>query len=227
MLLTLPVVRSFIARSSRSPYLTKAALLAPFAKFTCTHLSHDLSQLCHSSRSTGEWAVAEGVLTTLVAVALGNEKVCRRLLQVGLDRLIDAAEDSSGGPEQESDSYGGSSVVAAVKFDTREQPKLTLTKNLMRNHKTRLPAVQGASASSPRSACFRELPVKPRLGLDEIDEIGVDGVLQQGAQVLGRRMQGESKETCSALATSLLQALGPFNYVSPEFTSSPPSSCTF
>lgn len=52
------------------------------------------------------------------------------------------------------------------------------------------------------------------LGLDQIDEIGVGGVLQESAEKLTRNMQGEARETCSALATSLLQTLGPFNYVS-------------
>ncbi|CAN0136460.1 unnamed protein product [Laminaria digitata] len=51
------------------------------------------------------------------------------------------------------------------------------------------------------------------LGLDEIDEVGVDGVLRGRSEALAKSMQEESRETCSALATSLLQALGPFNYV--------------
>ncbi|CAN0120353.1 unnamed protein product [Scytosiphon promiscuus] len=41
-----------------------------------------LVQLCDYSRSAGEWAVAEGALTTLVTAALGNETICRRLLRV-------------------------------------------------------------------------------------------------------------------------------------------------
>lgn len=55
------------------------------------------TQLCRVSRSAGEWRVAEGVLTALITACLGNEKACRRLIRVGLDQLIDAAEDKGAG----------------------------------------------------------------------------------------------------------------------------------
>lgn len=87
-----------------------------------------------------------------------------------------------------------------------------------------LPAMPGVACASPlpgpQSAA--DPPRGPandgELGLDKIDEIGVDGVLREDSEALTLRMQAESRETCSALATSLLQALGPFNYVSNMLT---------
>ncbi|CAN0454447.1 unnamed protein product [Ectocarpus sp. 12 AP-2014] len=82
-----------------------------------------------------------------------------------------------------------------------------------------LPAMPGvvraSSLPGPQSAAGppRGPATDGELGLDKIDEIGVDGVLREDSEALALRMQAESRETCSALATSLLQSLGPFNYV--------------
>lgn len=201
-------------------------------------------QLCHCSRSNGEWAVAEGTLTALVTAALGNENMCRRLLRVGLDQLIDAAEDDdegrSRGAHQETSTSRNNNNTNAVGGGAKGcRPHHS--KNIMRvaasstsfsgggggdqnmmKKKHHLPAMPGATSTSPprpRSPPTAD-PLSPRgpatdeeLGLDQIDEIGVDGVLRQSSDALALRMQGESRKTCSALATSLLQALGPFNYV--------------
>lgn len=79
----------------------------------------------------------------------------------------------------------------------------------------RRPGSGSSATSSSQGASRRGLGAKNvDLGLDQIDEIGVGGVLQESAVTLTRNMQGEARETCSALATSLLQTLGPFNYVS-------------
>ena len=77
-----------------------------------------------------------------------------------------------------------------------------------------LPSMPSASASRLRLAGPRGPAADGELGLDQIDEVGVDSVLQGRSDALTRSMREESRETCSALATSLLQALGPFNYVS-------------
>lgn len=177
-------------------------------------------QLCHASRSTGEWAVAEGVLTTLVTAALGNETMCRRLLRVGLDQLIDAAEDdndssSSVHRTHQETMITGHQHTAGNTKDTSQHRSKTKKKH-------HLPAMPGSAASSlpsprsPPTTCSppRGPATDGELGLDQIDQIGVDGVLRQSSNALALRMQGESRKTCSALAISLLQALGPFNYVS-------------
>ena len=78
----------------------------------------------------------------------------------------------------------------------------------------RRPGSGSSATSSSRGGSRRGLGTKNvDLGLDQIDEIGVGGVLQESAGALTRNMQGEARETCSALAISLLQTLGPFNYV--------------
>lgn len=218
----------------------------------------DVMQLCHTSRSNGEWAVAEGTLTTLVTAALGNENMCRRLLRVGLDQLIDAAEDdndrgrsrsvhqetSTGRNNNNSSNNNNNTVGGGVK-DSRPHH----SKNIMRgaaassssssgggggdqkmmkkkHHLPAMPGVMSTSPPRPRSPPTAD-PLPPRgpatdeeLGLDQIDEIGVDGVLRQTSDALAMRMKGESRKTCSALATSLLQALGPFNYVRQSFDQS-------
>lgn len=185
-------------------------------------------QLCHASRSTGEWAVAEGVLTTLVTAALGNETICRRLLRVGLDQLIDAAEDdndssSTRRTRQETTLISHQHTAGGTKDASQHRSK---TKK-----KHHLPAMPGSATSnlpSPRSPSAAGSPPRGpatdgELGLDQIDQIGVDGMLRQSSDALALRMQGESRKTCSALATSLLQALGPFNYVSHSQPTSQPS----
>lgn len=179
----------------------------PFARFWPPR---DM-QLCQASRSTGEWAVAEGVLTTLVTAAVGNETMCRRLLRVGLDQLIDAAEDNT---DNRSTHRHHQHTAGGTKDASQHR-----TKAKKKHH---LPAMPGSATSglpSPRSPPIagsspRGPATDGELGLDQIDQIGVDGVLRQSSDALALRMQGESRKTCSALATSLLQALGPFNYVS-------------
>lgn len=176
-------------------------------------------QLCHASRSTGEWAVAEGVLTTLVTAALGNETMCRRLLRVGLDQLIDAAEDdndsgSTRRTRQEKTITSHENAAGSTKDASQHRSK---TKK--KHHLPAMPGSATSSVPSPRSppkvgSPSRGPATDGELGLDQIDQIGVDGVLRQSSDALALRMQGESRKTCSALATSLLQALGPFNYVS-------------
>lgn len=180
-------------------------------------------QLCQASRSSGDWAVAEGVLTTLVTAALGNERICRRLLRVGLDQLIDAAEDDDNGcsscsqrADQETAKTPGHQSAAGTTKDARQHRSKTTEKHPRQ-------AMPGSASARPSS---RPTPPSstgspPRgpatdgeLGLDQIDEVGVDGVLRRSSDALALRMQEESRQTCSALATSLLQALGPFNYVS-------------
>ncbi|CAM9320335.1 unnamed protein product, partial [Hapterophycus canaliculatus] len=181
-----------------------------------------VQQLCDSSRSAGEWAVAEGALTTLVAAALGNETICRRLLRVGLDQLIDAAEDSYdgksglGGAENER-KHCTQPAVRGAPFPSRSEAggKIATKK---RNH---LPVKPGMTSDLPPPRSLPPMDGSPsrgpstdgELGLDQIDEVGVDGVLRESSDALTLRLQHESRETCSALATSLLQALGPFNYV--------------
>lgn len=153
------------------------------------------AQLCHASRLAGEWSVAEGVLTALIAACQGNEKICRRLLRAGLDELIDAAEDN-------------------IKGTT---PKITLSLGGAAATSVLNPAIKspGNGRSAPSDATSRRgLGTNTELGLDQIDEIGVDGVLREGASALAQNIQREAMENCSALATSLLQTLGPFNYVS-------------
>lgn len=176
-------------------------------------------QLCEASRSSGDWAVAEAVLTTLVTAALGNETMCRRLLRVGLDQLIDAAEDSNGGSS-------GSLRATDQETATTHQSTAGGTKDA-RQHRSKttkkhpLQAMPGSASARPSPPPLPATGSPPRgpatdgeLGVDLIDEIGVDGVLRRSSDELALRMQGESRETCSSLATSLLQALGPFNYVS-------------
>ncbi|CAM9262946.1 unnamed protein product, partial [Ectocarpus fasciculatus] len=193
-----------------------------------------LVQLCHSSRSAGEWGVAEGVLTTLVTAAIGNEKICRRLLRVGLDQLIDAAEDSSNtsiyGTVQEEPASTTNSPMSGAK-NAGHRSKIAVWGGVppsaspgdggqgMTKKSKYLSAMPGVARSSPlpgpQSAAGppRGPATDGELGLDKIDEVGVDGVLREDSEALAQRMQAESRETCSALATSLLQALGPFNYV--------------
>ncbi|CAM9386389.1 unnamed protein product, partial [Ectocarpus sp. 8 AP-2014] len=182
-----------------------------------------LVQLCHSSRSAGEWGVAEGVLTTLVTAATGNEKICRRLLRVGLDQLIDAAEDSN-----HTSSYG------TVQDEPASITKLSGSKHAGHRSKTSVwgeapppsaPPGEGGQGMTKKIKCLPAMPGVARacplpgpqsaagpprgpatdeeLGLDKIDEIGVDGVLREDSEALALRMQAESRETCSALATSL------------------------
>ena len=187
-------------------------------------------QLCHASRSNGEWAVAEGVLTTLVTAALGNETMCRRLLRVGLDQLIDAAEDDNDGSSstrrtlQETTTTGHQHVAGSTKDASQHRSK---TKK--KHHLPAMPGSATASVPSPRPPLTAGSPSRGpatdgELGLDQIDQIGVDGVLRQSSDALRLRMQGESRKTCSALATSLLQALGPFNYVSHSQSNQPEAS---
>lgn len=176
-------------------------------------------QQCHASRLIGEWAVAEGVLTTLITAALGNETMCRRLLRVGLDQLIDAAEDdnesSSTRTTHRENTIASHQHMAGSAKDARQHRSQA-------KKKYHLPAMPGSATSSlpsPRSSPTAGPPPRGpatdgKLGLDQIDQIGVDGVLRQSSDALALRMHGESRKTCSALATSLLQALGPFNYVS-------------
>lgn len=196
-------------------------------------------QLCDSSRSAGEWAVAEGALTALVTAALGNETICRRLLRVGLDQLIDAAEDSynsMGGDiynKQQRTNKSGKKAHGGV--ETAEQHR---SKAAMRGAPSPFRSGSGGKSATEKQHHLSEMPgmtstlpptrslppivgatvrgpaTDGELGLDNIDEIGVDGVLRESSDALTLRMEGESRETCSALATSLLQALGPFNYVS-------------
>lgn len=192
--------------------------------------------MCHSSRSAGEWGVAEGVLTTLVTAAIGNEKICRRLLRVGLDQLIDAAEDSNntnsyGTVQDEPAGITNNHMSGAKHAGHRSKtavwggaPPLSASpgdggQGMTKETKC-LPAMPGVARASPLPGP-QSVTGPPRgpatdgeLGLDKIDEIGVDGVLREDSEALELRMQAESRETCSALATSLLQALGPFNYVS-------------
>lgn len=153
------------------------------------------AQLCHASRSAGEWGVAEGVLTALITVCQGNEKICRRLLRAGLDQLIDAAEDSG---------TDNTSKVTLPPGETAATSMMTPT--------IKIPG-SGSGARSG-AASRRGLGTNSGLGLDQMDEIGVDGVLRESAATLAQSMQKEARENCSALATSLLQTLGPFNYVS-------------
>ncbi len=188
-------------------------------------------QLCQASRSSGDWAVAEGVLTTLVTAALGNERICRRLLRVGLDQLIDAAEDDNGGStysaraDQETATTPGHQSAAGGTKDARQHRSKATKKHPPQ-------AMPGSTSARPSPQQQPPPPPPPppstgspprgpatdgELGLDEIDEVGVDGVLRQSSEALALRMEGESRQTCSALATSLLQALGPFNYVSPTY----------
>lgn len=176
-------------------------------------------QLCHASRSTGEWAVAEGVLTTLVTAALGNETMCRRLLRVGLDHLIDAAEDDN---DCTSTHRTHQETMITINKHTAGGTKDASQHRSMTKKKHHLPAMPGSATSSlapprsppPAGSSPRGPATDGELGLDQIDQIGVDGVLRQSSDALALRMQGESRKTCSALAISLLQALGPFNYVS-------------
>jgi len=186
-------------------------------------------QLCQASRSRGDWAVAEGVLTTLVTAAVGNERICRRILRVGLDQLIDAAEDNNGGSSgslranQEPATTPDHQSAAGSTKDARTHRSKTVKKQT--------PQVMPGSASARSSlqpppptagSPLRGPATDGDLGLDQIDEVGVDDV-QQSSDALALRMQAESRETCSALATSLLQALGPFNYVSQLFVLPCPS----
>lgn len=119
---------------------------------------------------------------------------------MGLDQLIDAAEGKSGA-EQENDKNLGTASTIKQGVPTGRSKK-------------RLLAMTGTSRSSQRPADWNGPTADTELGLDKIDVIGVDGVLQESSEELARNMQNEPRETCSALATSLLQALGPFNYVS-------------
>lgn len=201
-----------------------------------------MMQLCHSSRSNCEWVVAEGTLTTLVTAALGNEKMCRRLLRVGLDQLIDAAEDDdesrSRSAHQGTNSSSNNNSTNAVGGGFKNA-RPHRSKTLMRgttssscsgggggdqnitkrkHHLSAMPGAVSASPPRPRSPPTADPPPRgpatdEELGLDQIDEVGVNEVLRQSSDALALRMQGESRKTCSALATSLLQALGPFNYV--------------
>lgn len=199
-----------------------------------------MMQLCDSSRSAGEWAVAEAALTTLVSAALGNETICRRLLRVGLDQLIDAAEDNDnaaygsdhskqqqitnggkggpGGLENARQHHRSKAVVRDAPFPSRAD---VVGKSAKKKHNNLL-VMPGTASALPPPRSLPPIVGSPQrgpatdgeLGLDQIDEIGVDGVLQESSDALALRMQGESRETCSALAMSLLQTLGPFNYVS-------------
>lgn len=146
---------------------------------------------------------------TLVTASLGNEKICRRLIRVGLDQLIDAAEDDSTLLEK-SDKAG----AMGVKHPFPASPRAPSFQQ-----KKYLPAIpRGISTPTQRPDGPRGPAADVQLGLDQIDEIGVDGVLQQSAEALARKMKRESRKTCSSLATSLLQTLGPFNYVSAQPT---------
>lgn len=162
------------------------------------------TQLCQYSRGVGEWSVAEGVLAALVTASFGNEKICRRLLRVALDQLVDAAEDRR--PEQDSDRDSTSLTLPALATVGTPSMGLTIDQS---------PLSHGGPASS------REKAVSVELGLDQIDEIGLDGVLRESTGTLSRSIQEEARKTCSALATSLLQTLGPFNYVRNSTTLQP------
>lgn len=151
-----------------------------------------------------------------MTASLGNENICRRLLRVGLDQLIDAAEDKT-----IQDNTNNRDVTATDGLGPRKPPPTVGSpspRGVVKS--TRLPAVPSPKGgrggiSSPSGAVRARGPAADvELGLDQIDEIGVDGVIRESTDALRRRMKGESRETCSALATSLLQSLGPFNYVS-------------
>lgn len=158
----------------------------------------DFDKLCRSSRADSEWEVAEGALAALTTASLGDEKICRRLLRVGLDELIDAAEDTAG------------------QSNSRRSTPLPASGAAKRPASASLRAVApGTRGKQDAPTAARGPMADVQLDLDQIDQIGVDGVLREGAEALSRSMKGQARDNCSALATSLLQSLGPFNYVSP------------
>lgn len=153
----------------------------------------------------GDWAVTEGVLTTLVTASLGNEKICRCLLRVGLEDLIDAAEDHN-------KEHRGNRTIATI-LD-KDHRRSAASRGISATQKTLKQLPEVPELLNPMTAGSRGPATDEELGLDLIDEIGVQGVLRKSSEKLARNMLEESRESCSALATSLLQVLGPFNYVS-------------
>lgn len=151
-------------------------------------------------------------------MSLGNEKICRRLLRVGLDQLIDAAEDKN---IQDNNNRDVPTIDGVG--PRKPPPPIGSPSSRGEGNSTLLPAVSSSKGgrggiSTPSGAvCARGPAADVELGLDQIDEIGVDGVIRESTEALRRSMKGKSRETCSALATSLLQSLGPFNYVSSWF----------
>ncbi|CAM9414363.1 unnamed protein product [Discosporangium mesarthrocarpum] len=166
-----------------------------------------LLKLCKTARETGEWGVAEATLTVLTTSALGSERICRRLLKVGLDEHLAAAEDT-----ENTAAVGG--VGAPPHLSQRGKTSSPVTGGTPRPQmRTAIPN-GGAGVGVPAGAIHRRGPAADmELGIDLIDEVGVEGVLRKGSEALDVAMKGDSRVTCSALATSLLQTLGPFNYV--------------
>lgn len=170
----------------------------------CASIFLDMSKLCHSSRSAGEWDVAEGALAALVSTSMGNEKICRQIIRVGLDEVINAAEDRVEQRKHGTDvplphqrpSSRGKHLTAAKRAISLSRPLPTSDADLGAIDPSRGPAVD------------------IQLRRDEVDEISVDGLLNKSAATLSRSIHEEARETCSSLATCLLQNLGPFNYVS-------------
>lgn len=152
------------------------------------------------------------MLATLVTASLGDEKICRRLLRVALDELVDAAEDLSWAETKDSSYFlsGASAPCPAAGTATnRSKNQQTIPRATISTDR-----VTQQHSGNKLTCCRRGPAADVDLGLDQIDEVGVDGVLRERAATLSRSIQGEARETCAALATSLLQILGPFNYVS-------------
>lgn len=146
--------------------------------------------------------LTESILATLMTASLGSEKICRRLLRVGLDQIIDAAEDTGELP-------GANEVKHALTLPLLAAPS-------MKPGELRPEMISGLSAVSARPAAPREpaASVERLLERDQINEIGIKGVLRESAEATERKIERDLRETCSEIATSLLQVLGPFNYVS-------------
>lgn len=145
--------------------------------------------------------LTESVLATLMTVSIGSEKTCRRLLRVGLDQIIDAAEDTGEVP-------GNDGVKHAFNLCSFEVSS-------MKPKKLQPEIISNVSTVSARPTAPREpVSVERLLGRDKIDEIGVKEVLRESQEATARKIERDSRETCSEIAKSLLQVLGPFNYVS-------------
>lgn len=145
--------------------------------------------------------LTESVLATLMTASIGSEKICRRLLRVGLDQIIDAAEDAGEVP-------GDDGVKHALKLRSLEVSS-TKPKKLQPEIISRVSTVSARLTAPGEPASVERL-----LGRDQIDEIEVKGVLRESEEATARKIERDSRETCSEIAKSLLQVLGTFNYVS-------------
>lgn len=123
---------------------------------------------------------------------------------MGLDELIDVAEDGVGA--------AASDLRSTLDPETRgasPRGKHRMSEGGQRGLPQRAPVAGAGDVTS-----FCGAPVaKIHVELDELDAIGTDRVLRKNEANSENLLRRAARETSSALATSLLQILGPFNYV--------------